>query len=1078
MEKKNGFFGKSVLLAIVVIAMILGSCDEPNNNNNNNNGNGTGSGDIDSSLYGTWRNDNGTLIITFASDGITWGGTVGSTFSYLPSGTKWTAKNGAISHTYSGTTTKAYNYSIDYSGKLILTSISGANYTLTKDGGSSGGGTENDDIDSSLYGTWRNANNSLIITFSSDGITWGGTVGNTFSYLPSGTKWTAKNGAISSIYSGTTTKAYDYSIDYSGKLILTSISGANYTLTKDGGIGGGNWTPDGYSPIQLTENQWTDGNISMSGGQQWFTFTATTSMQYIHVAFGTLTDLYVQIYDSNGNTVGSNTNMYSSTSYTSRSLTSGQKYYIKVWSYSGNGTYQIAFNTSYTPPVAGGGGTSRDDAIQLIENQWSDGNISTSGGEQWFTFTATASTQYIHVTFDTLTNLYVQIYDSSGSTVGDYANLYSYTSYTSQSLTWGQAYYINVWPYSSNSGSYQIAFNTSSTPPVADGGTWTPPGYSSIQLTENQWSDGNIFTSGGQQWFTFNATASTQCIHVSFGTLNDLYVQVYDSNGSTIGSSSNLYSSYRYTSHSLTSGQRYYIKVWPYNNNGSGSYQIAFNTSSTAPTGGGSWTPGYNTIQLTENQWANGNIPTSSGQQWFTFTATASTQYIHVNFGTLSDLYVQVYDSNGSAVGSNSNLYSSTRYASRSLISDQTYYIKVWPYSGSGTYQIAFNTSSTPPISNSTVSSVTVSPSSISIDKGGTRQFSATVYGTNSPPQSVTWAVTGNAKSATFISGGFLSIAADETAATLTVTATSTFDPLKSGMATVTVTVPDSEIYIGNSTMPVDVSSYTGNNTFAKAMDYIKYNATNNTTYTIMVNRDITTTTIYLDAAGVNNRTGVTLILKGRDLERTINLVRVVLYTGVELILEENITLKARDTPNNGELVVVQGGNSTSAIFRMKDGSKITGNHIVGSSSPSTFGTIHIYPGNTFYMEGGEISGNVITHNNAGSILMAAGAVYVSGSFYMSGGVIKDNLAQATGISAGGVLISTEGRFEKTGGVIYGGSAGNGLANIGEQYSNSSFYAHAVCWQRNSGASRQIVNRTLFESDNLSTSTPNTGWTD
>ena len=133
-----------ISLAVVFAAFLAACPEEPgnNNNNNNNNGNGTGNHDIDTALYGTWRNDNNSLIITFASDGITWGGTVGNSYNNLPSGTKWTAKNGVISHIYSGTTTKAYDYIIDSSGKLILTSISGAKYTLTKDGGSSGGGED------------------------------------------------------------------------------------------------------------------------------------------------------------------------------------------------------------------------------------------------------------------------------------------------------------------------------------------------------------------------------------------------------------------------------------------------------------------------------------------------------------------------------------------------------------------------------------------------------------------------------------------------------------------------------------------------------------------------------------------------------------------------------------------------------------------------------------------------------------------------------------------------------------------------------------------------------------------------
>jgi hypothetical protein len=362
-----------------------------------------------------------------------------------------------------------------------------------------------------------------------------------------------------------------------GRKQVTSGSFSSGNRTVDWGTLEGTWTPTGYSPVQLTENEWTNGSISTSSGQQWFVFTATASTQYIHVTFGTMTSFYVQLYNSSGDTVGSNTTMSGSTRYISPSLTLGQKYYIKVSPYSGSGNYQIAFNTSSNSPVAG-----RNDAIQLTQNQWASGNISTSSGEQWFTFTATTSSQYIHVSFGTLTSLYVQLYNSNGDTVVNNTTMSGSTGYISLSSTSGRTYYIKV--SSSSSGNYQIAFNTSSTPPGTGGGSGASRN-DAIQLTQNQWANGNISTSSGEQWFTFTATAAyTQYIHVKFGTLTDLYVQLYNSSGNTTGSSKNLYSSYGstlYTSASLTSGQKYYIKVWPYS--GSGNYQIAFNTSSYSP---------------------------------------------------------------------------------------------------------------------------------------------------------------------------------------------------------------------------------------------------------------------------------------------------------------------------------------------------------------------------------------------------------------------------------------------------------------------------------------------------------------
>jgi endo-1,4-beta-xylanase len=89
-----------------------------------------------------------------------------------------------------------------------------------------------------------------------------------------------------------------------------------------------------------------------------------------------------------------------------------------------------------------------------------------------------------------------------------------------------------------------------------------------------------------------------------------------------------------------------------------------------------------------------------------------------------------------------------------------------------------------------TVTSVTVNPGSAIVSKGGTRTFTATVSGTNNPAQTVTWSVDTPHVTGTRMNGGTLTVAANETATTLTVRATSTQDTGKSGTATVSVTEP------------------------------------------------------------------------------------------------------------------------------------------------------------------------------------------------------------------------------------------------------------------------------------------------
>ena len=86
------------------------------------------------------------------------------------------------------------------------------------------------------------------------------------------------------------------------------------------------------------------------------------------------------------------------------------------------------------------------------------------------------------------------------------------------------------------------------------------------------------------------------------------------------------------------------------------------------------------------------------------------------------------------------------------------------------------------------VVSITVSPDTVSVNSGGFKGFSATVTAINGASTDFEWSVEGYTSASTTINGtGTLNICADETAPTLTVKATSTFDNTKFGTATVTV---------------------------------------------------------------------------------------------------------------------------------------------------------------------------------------------------------------------------------------------------------------------------------------------------
>jgi len=116
--------------------------------------------------------------------------------------------------------------------------------------------------------------------------------------------------------------------------------------------------------------------------------------------------------------------------------------------------------------------------------------------------------------------------------------------------------------------------------------------------------------------------------------------------------------------------------------------------------------PALTITELTANTWASGNIPTTDDVQWFKFTATAATtHYIHIKAGTMNNLNIRVYNASGTTNGYEEGIMpgSENQYFSRNLTADQVYYLKVYPgspssyYINTGTYQIAFNTNTTPP---------------------------------------------------------------------------------------------------------------------------------------------------------------------------------------------------------------------------------------------------------------------------------------------------------------------------------------------------------------------------------------------
>jgi hypothetical protein len=106
--------------------------------------------------------------------------------------------------------------------------------------------------------------------------------------------------------------------------------------------------------------------------------------------------------------------------------------------------------------------------------------------------------------------------------------------------------------------------------------------------------------------------------------------------------------------------------------------------------------------------------------------------------------------------------------------------------------EILFSSDPTPRAPSVTINSVT--PANPSVAKGATLQLTADVTATGGANPAVTWSVSGGVNMTGITAAGLLSVAASETAATLTVTVTSVYDPTKSVSVTVTVTATSTAV--------------------------------------------------------------------------------------------------------------------------------------------------------------------------------------------------------------------------------------------------------------------------------------------
>jgi len=334
--------------------------------------------------------------------------------------------------------------------------------------------------------------------------------------------------------------------------------------------------------------------------------------------------------------------------------------------------------------------------------------------------------------------------------------------------------------------------------------------------------------------------------------------------------------------------------------------------------------------------------------------------------------------------------------------------------SGSSISSVTGGTSDTATRTGPAISAVTVSPNNVSVDKGKTQQFSATITGTNNPDPAVIWIVTNNTSGKTTIGeDGVLTVGDDESITPLIVTATSKTDTSKKGSATVAV--------------PGGIEALNVNSaaTWNAAVNRIR-DGGDNQTWFISVTGTVAVNPRPYNEYLFGSVTGLIVTIQGGGTLTLSSDGRLLPIGPGQTVIARNVTFRGLSNNSFAVVDIASGGT-----FRMEAGTAVAGNNggsgvqvsggrftmsggVISGNSKRNYGGGVYVGGGTFTMGGGTISNNTSNMGNFGG---GGGGVCIDGGiFTMSGGTISDNTTDSGG---GGVYIRV-GSFIMQGGVISG----------------------------------------------------------
>jgi subtilisin family serine protease len=425
--------------------------------------------------------------------------------------------------------------------------------------------------------------------------------------------------------------------------------------------------------------------VGSTDTNDYYRFTLGATSNFNLTLNGLSSDADVQLLNSAGTVIQSSAAGGTTAESIVRQLTA-DTYYIRVYPYSGSTNYNLNVSAATAAPADSAGNTlatARLITVGSTASTFSDWVGSTDTND-YYRFTLGATSNF-NLTLNGLSSdADVQLLNSAGTVIQSSAAGGTTAESIVRQLT-ADTYYIRVYPYS-GSTNYNLNVSAATAAPAdSAGNTLATARLITVGSTASTFSDW-VGSTDTNDYYRFTLGATSNFNLTLNGLSSDADVQLLNSAGTVIQSSAAGGTTAESIVRQLTA-DTYYIRVYPYS--GSTNYNLNVSAATAAPAdlaGNTLATARLITVGSTASTFSDW-VGSTDTNDYYRFTLGATSNFNLTLNGLSSDADVQLLNSAGSVITSSTNSGTTADTISSQLAAG-TYYIRVYPYSGSTNYNL------------------------------------------------------------------------------------------------------------------------------------------------------------------------------------------------------------------------------------------------------------------------------------------------------------------------------------------------------------------------------------------------------